>query len=56
MIVIAHRLYSITGADQICVLEQGRLADMGTHEELLNRCEAYQKLDGMPQKAAPAGR
>ena len=44
VIVIAHRLYSITGADQICVLEQGRLADMGTHEELLNRCEAYQKL------------
>ncbi len=44
VIVIAHRLYSITGADQICVLEQGRLTDMGTHEELLNRCEAYQKL------------
>ena len=44
VIVIAHRLYSITGADQICVLEQGRLADMGTHEELLNRCEDYQKL------------
>ena len=44
VIVIAHRLYSIIGADHICVLEQGRLADMGTHEELLNRCEAYQKL------------
>ena len=44
VVVIAHRLYSITGADQICVLDQGRLADMGTHEELLNRCEAYQKL------------
>ena len=44
VVVIVHRLYSITGADQICVLDQGRLADMGTHEELLNRCEAYQKL------------
>ena len=44
VVVIAHRLYSITGADQICVLDQGRLADMGTHEELLNCCEAYQKL------------
>ena len=44
VIVIAHRLYSIIGADHICVLEQGRLADMGTHEELLNRCEAYRKL------------
>ena len=44
VIVIAHRLHSIVNADQICVLEQGTVADVGTHGELLRRCPAYQKL------------
>ncbi len=44
VIVIAHRLHSITNADQICVLADGSLTDAGTHEELLARCPAYQKL------------
>lgn len=44
VVVIAHRLHSIVDADQICVLDAGRLADAGTHEELLERCPAYQTL------------
>ena len=44
VLVIAHRLHSIVNADQICVLEQGTVADVGTHGELLGRCPAYQKL------------
>ncbi len=44
VIVIAHRLHSITGADQICVLDGGNLAAAGTHAELLAGCPAYQKL------------
>ena len=44
VIVIAHRLHSIVGADQICVLDSGRLAAAGTHEELLNSCPVYQRL------------
>lgn len=44
VIVIAHRLHSIVNADQICVLDQGRLADAGTHRQLLDRCPEYQKL------------
>ncbi|ROR25722.1 ATP-binding cassette subfamily B protein [Mobilisporobacter senegalensis] len=44
VIVIAHRLYSIVGADIICVLERGNLVAAGTHKELLEGCPAYQKL------------
>ena len=44
VIVIAHRLHSIINADQICVLDGGNLAAVGTHEQLLVTCAAYQKL------------
>ena len=54
VLVIAHRLHSIVNADQICVLEQGTVADVGTHEELLGRCPAYQKLCRL-RRTAPNG-
>lgn len=44
VIVIAHRLQSIVDADQICVLDAGRFAASGTHEQLLASCPVYQKL------------
>lgn len=44
VIVIAHRLASVAGADQICVLQDGCLAGAGRHEELLKDCPAYEKL------------
>jgi ATP-binding cassette subfamily B protein len=44
VIVIAHRLQSITGADLIAVLDSGNLAAAGTHTELLEGCIVYQKL------------
>ena len=43
-LVIAHRLQTIRDADQICVMDGGRVQDMGTHEELLARCTIYQRL------------
>ena len=42
--VIAHRLSTIRHADRIIVLENGRIADSGTHEELLSRLGTYRKL------------
>lgn len=44
VIVIVHRMQSILDADQICVLDAGNLAAVGTHKQLLSSCPAYQKL------------
>ena len=49
-IVIAHRLASITDADRIFVLDQGHVAESGTHRELLARGGIYARLY---QQAAP---
>jgi ATP-binding cassette subfamily B protein len=44
VIVIAHRLYSIKNADKIIVMDSGKIAASGTHEELLETSEKYKKL------------
>lgn len=44
VIVIAHRLNSIVGADQILVMNKGEIIAQGKHVELLENCTLYQKL------------
>ena len=39
--VVAHRLSTISLADEIVVIDEGRIVDRGTHEELLERCPLY---------------
>jgi ABC-type multidrug transport system ATPase subunit len=43
-IVVAHRLSTVSEADKIIVLDAGKVAGIGSHQELLTRCEAYRTL------------
>ncbi|WP_224963233.1 lipid A export permease/ATP-binding protein MsbA [Geomonas subterranea] len=49
--VIAHRLSTITHADRIVVLEKGVVAEMGSHDELLQAEGIYSRLHGMQFRA-----
>ena len=43
-LVVAQRVSTITGADEILVLEDGEIVDRGTHDELLASSETYQEI------------
>lgn len=51
VIMIAHRLRTVVDADQILVLDDGKLVEQGTHEELMRKKGLYQKLFHIQQES-----
>ncbi len=49
LIIIAHRLSTVREADKIVVLEQGRIVEVGSHDELLNHGGIYQRLHSLQE-------
>ena len=50
LIIIVHRLATIENADQILVIEEGRVAEAGTHEELIRKEGKYKTFIEIRQK------
>ncbi|NEP60700.1 MAG: ABC transporter ATP-binding protein, partial [Symploca sp. SIO2G7] len=48
-IIIAHRLSTVRDADKIVVLNQGRIAEIGNHTELLRQEGIYQRLHALQE-------
>jgi ATP-binding cassette, subfamily B, bacterial HlyB/CyaB len=44
MVIVSHRLSSLTDCDAILVMDQGRVLDLGPHSDLIARCPTYQQL------------
>ena len=51
IITIAHRLATVQNADQILVVEDGKIAECGTHEELIRKEGLYKKFTEIREQA-----
>lgn len=51
VLVIAHKLETIQGADQIIVMDRGKIENVGTHKELLKKSDIYKKFISQREKA-----
>ncbi len=46
VLIVSQRVAAVMDADKILVLDEGRIADMGTHDELMERCPLYREIYG----------
>lgn len=44
LVIVSHRLSSLSSADKIMVMDEGRIDDIGTHTQLMRRCTIYRNL------------
>jgi len=49
-IIVAHRISAVRHADKIVVLDNGKILNFGTHDELLEKCPWYKQLDEYQNK------
>ena len=54
MLIVAQRISSIMDADKIVVLDEGKIAGLGTHSELMRTCEIYREIAASQLSAAEA--
>lgn len=55
VIIVAQRISTILHADQILVMDEGRIVGKGTHEELMNSCDVYQQIARSQMSAKELG-
>ena len=56
VIIVAQRISTILHADQILVLDDGKIVGKGTHEELMKTCETYQQIASSQLSAKELGK
>ena len=50
VLVIAHRLNTIRGADRILVMDKGRIIEQGSHSELIQKNGMYRRMTGLQEQ------
>ena len=53
--IVSQRTASLKNADRIIVLEDGEIAGIGTHKELIENCDVYKEIYGTDSNSAAGG-
>lgn len=56
VLIVAQRISTILHADQILVMDEGKIVGKGTHDELMESCEVYQQIAGSQMSAKELGK